>query len=81
MIYTILYLEISHTPYHLYLDKTGNLYTVTLYDKDTKKSIDRDFQSIDEAYTVYGKISEWYAKGLYRQEEKESYLLTGVIPA
>ena len=77
MNYTIAELEECNMGYgHLKhnIDVSGDKYLVGLYNDETKQFTHRVFRTIDQAYTFFGKLSEWIVKGLYTEDEKRKYL-------
>lgn len=74
MNYTIAMLE-SLNGLKLNVDKNGNQYTVGLFDSETKNYTHKSFVSLDEAFKVFQKVSEYIIKGLGSYNDKCNLLL------
>lgn len=79
MNYTIATLEEAHGPLSLNIDHDGDRYTVGLYNRDTKEYTHKTFDSIQEAYKVFEKLSSWIVFSYYKETEKRKYLETGTM--
>lgn len=79
MIYTIAQLEEAQGSLILNIDKNGNMYTVGLYNKETKEYTSQTFNSIAEAYKVFEKLSSWIIFSYYTEKAKRQFLATGTM--
>ena len=79
MIYTIAILEDVQGTLKLILDKAGNKYTITLYNKETKDSTHNTFDTLPDAYKVFEKLSSWIIFSYYSEAAKRQYLSTGTM--
>ena len=79
MIYTIAILDDVQGNLKLIIDKSGNKYTVALYNKETSEQTAQTFDSILEAYKVFEKLSSWIVFSYYTEKEKRQFLTTGTM--
>ena len=76
MNYTIAVLDNPFGNLKLDICVSGNKYTVGLWDKEKHESVTETFDSLQDAYEIFGKISSWIIFGLYKDEAKKQYLKT-----
>ena len=85
MYYTIASLESPHTGDRLDINKNGNKYIVYLTHKDEDSGepyslhAHREFDSLNDAYKVFEKLSSWIIYGFYDFYHRREYLLTGTM--
>ena len=82
MNYTIAVLEecnMGEGNLKLNIDRSGNKYLVGLYNIVTKVYTHRMFDTIDDAFKIFNKLSEWIVKSYYDEEYKRDYLLNNVL--
>jgi len=58
----------------LTLDKNGNKYVVGLYNEKTKEYTHKSFDSIDEAYTIFEKLSRCICFGDYSYKDRKAMI-------
>ena len=75
MNYTILVTEEIQGNLSIDFGKDGNLYSVHIYNKESKQHTSKKFASIDTAFMVYSKLCEFLAKGLYSEQDKRRFLI------
>nr|DAU13413.1 MAG TPA: hypothetical protein [Caudoviricetes sp.] len=74
MNYTIATTKEVHGNLRLCIDKSGNEYTVGLFNDVTKEYTHRSFKTIDDALTVYKTLVELIVKGYGTEEYKRNVL-------
>lgn len=74
MNYAIATTKEVHGNLSLNIDKSGNEYTVGLFNEGTKEYTCRSFKTIDEALTVYITLVELIVKGYGTEEYKRNVL-------
>ena len=70
MNYEIASLEDIRFDIEVYIEKNGNEYAVVLAKKYERDTFSNHFSSLEEAYTVFEKLSKAIVFGLYSWEEK-----------
>lgn len=70
MNYEIASLEDLRFDIEVYIEKDGNEYAVVLAKKYERDTFSNRFGSLEEAYTVFEKLSKTIVFGLYSWEEK-----------
>lgn len=79
MIYTIAILEDVQGNLKLIFDKNGNKYTVSIYNTETKEDTSTTFDTIQDAYKVFEKLSSWFIFSYYSEKNKRQFLATGTM--
>ncbi len=74
MNYTIASLHAVSFGQVLTLDKNGNKYVVGLYNEETKEYTHKSFDSIDEAYTIFEKLSRCICFGDYSYKDRKAMI-------
>lgn len=74
MSYTIAMVEDVQGEIKVNLDSTGNKYTVGIYNNETKEYTHKEFNSMDEAYATFEKLSKWICMGMYSYSDRKAVL-------
>lgn len=74
MNYTIASMNDVNFSQVLSLGKNGNKYVVGLYNEETKEYTHKSFDSIDEAYTIFEKLSRCICFGDYSYKDRKAML-------
>lgn len=74
MNYEIASLEDLRFDIEVYIEKDGNEYVVFLRKKYAREAYSNRFCGIEEAYTVFEKLSKAIVFGLYRWEDRVKIL-------
>ena len=75
MNYTIATLNQVHGNLELTIEGNGNKYDVALLNTETKETSSKEFNSLNEAFARFSKISEMIIKSYYDEKEKRSFLI------
>lgn len=79
MNYTIATFEQVHGNLIVDISKSGNEYTVGIWDKELHESTTQTFHDLQEAYKVFEKIVSWCVFGFYKDSDKKKFLKTGTM--
>ena len=74
MNYTIASMNDVNFSQVLSLGKNGNKYVVGLYNEETKEYTHKSFDSIDEAYTIFEKLSRCICFGNYSYKDRKAMI-------
>lgn len=74
MIYTIAIMQDIQNGQVVTLDKNGANFTVWLQNTDKKEKTRKNFESIDDAYTVFEKLSHAIITGCYSYGQRKAML-------
>ena len=74
MNYTIASMNDNNFNQSINLDKSGNKYLVGLYNADTKEYCHREFDSINDAYIIFEKLSRCICFGNYSFSDRKAMM-------
>ena len=61
------------------ISKSGNEYVVGIWDKEEHASTIKTFADLQDAYKVFEKLVSWCVYGLYTDNQRKEFLLTGTM--
>lgn len=74
MHYTVAVIEDVQCGQRVNFDHVGNKYLVGLYEEETKTYVHKTYASMEEAYSVFEKLSKAIITSCYSFEQRKQFL-------